>query len=231
MHRLLVGNRHVLPLPKLSPSQLAFLAAEIGRKGFAVRERMGSLTATSRDFKVHIEQAGYCWCSKDPSDLVVPLVPDLLTFPREKVSARSLTEMYFKEFFAEGVSSVKLRPRLEAASNWRWFRASGGCGLTPDERLTAAILVGSADAAGPVVADFPTEGALTLVLGRRTYFQSVMPGPEAGSTLREVGERGPRNCYIPKDGVFTGFMPSTVTKCATEIAEEAGEWCFFEPAA
>ncbi|MDG6982001.1 MAG: hypothetical protein JRM74_00925 [Nitrososphaerota archaeon] len=231
VHRLLVGNRHVLPLPKLNASQLRFLAAEIGKRGFAVSERVGALTATSRDFRVHIEQAGYCWCSKDPVDLVVPLVPDLLAFSRERVSAESLAQMYFAEFLAEGVPSVKLRPRLEAASNWERLRASGDCGLTPDERLTAAMLMGSADVAGPVVADFPTDGSFPLILGRRMYFQSIMSGTEAGSTLREVGGRRPRNCYVPKDGVFTSFTPSLATKCATELAEEAGEWCFFEPAA
>ncbi|MDG6954922.1 MAG: hypothetical protein JRN33_08105 [Nitrososphaerota archaeon] len=229
VHQLLIGGRYVLPLPKLSSPQQRFLAAEIEKKGFAVRQEAGSVTATSRGYTVHLEQAGYCWSSKDPSDLILPLVPDLLAFPKERVHAREFSQMYFSSFFADGVPSVKARPRLETASNWRRLRASGDCGLTPDERLATAKLMASADHVGPLVTDFPTDESPPMIIGRRLYFQSLVSGAEAGAALRAVGETKPRNCYVPRDGIFRNFEPSLAMKCASEVALEAGEWCFFEP--
>jgi hypothetical protein len=229
VHQLLIGNRHVLPLPKLSSPQQRFLVEEMEKRGFAVRQEAGSVTATSRGCAVHLEQAGYCWSSKDPSDLILPLVPDLLAFPKERVPARAFSQMYFSAFFADGVPSVKARPRLEAASNWGRLRASGDCGLTPDERLATAKLMGSADLVGPLVTDFPTDESPPLIFGRRLYFRSLMPGAEAETALRAVGEMKPRNCYVPRDGIFRNFEPSLTMKCASEVALEAGEWCFFDP--
>jgi hypothetical protein len=228
-HHLLVGNRHILPLPKLSSPQLQFLVGEIEKRGFVVRQEAGSVTATSQGPAVHLEQAGYCWSSKDPSDLILPLVPELLSFPKERVTAMEFSQMYFSAFLADGVPSVKARPRLEAASNWAKLRAIGDCGLTPDERLAASSLVGSADLVGPLVTDFPTDESSSMFIGRRMYFQSVVPGPEAGTALREVGEMKRRNCYVPRDGVFRNFGPSLMMECSSEVASEAGEWCFLRP--
>lgn len=228
-HHLLVGSKHILPLPKLSSHQLRFLVKEIEKRGSLVRQGAGSVTATSQGATVHLEQAGYCWSSTDPSDLVLPLVPDLLSFPKERVSARAFSQMYFSSFIVDGVPSVKARPRLEAASNWAKLRAAGDCGLTPDERLAIARLVSSADLVGPLVTDFPIDGSSSMVIGRRMYYQSVVSGPEAGAALREVGETKRRNCYVPQDGVFRNFGPSLAIDCSSEIALEAGEWCFLRP--
>ena len=228
-HHLLIGRRHMLPLPKLNSQQLGFLAAEVEKRGFAVRRKGGSFAATSGGSTVHVEQAGYCWSSKDPSDVLLPLIPGLLAFPRERVPTHVFSQMYFSVFLEDGVPSVKVHPRLEAASNWTRLRAAGGCGLTPDEHLATAALVGAAKLTGPLVTDFPTEEASPMLIGRRLYFRSVMSGPEAADALRGLGERKPRNCYVPRDGIFRDVEPSFARKCASEVAQDAAEWCFFEP--
>jgi hypothetical protein len=205
------------------------MARELEKRGFVVREGVGSLTASSRRLIVHVNRAGYCWSTKDPSDLLVPLIPYLLEFPRQMVPAKSLAQLYFSEFLAGGVQSVRFHPRLETSSNWTRLRASGDCGLTPDEHLAVTTLVSSNDAAGPFVTDFPTDGSLLLVYGRKMYFQSVLSGREVESSLREVGERRPRNCYLPRDGVFTRYAQSMASRFVEVVGNVAAEWCFFKP--
>jgi hypothetical protein len=157
-------------------------------KGYSVRAAR-RVTAKSREGTINISSSGLCWSSFDPADAVLPAIPDALSFPKEPVPLRTLKAMYFETARIGGRTMVRLSTRLEFSFLWDQLRASGRCGLTPDESAVASLFIRKASGDCELLADFPTEGAVPRICGRMRYFDSSIDNELAASTLRVIGER------------------------------------------
>ena len=220
---LKIGGLHFILQPKLNVAQLGFLRREFERKGFSV-EPGERITARRRGESLHLEPCGYCWSSGDPADLILPMVPDLLSFPKEGISQRSLEGMYFRGDASGERGSTRVYPRLESYTRWERLRKDDGCGMAPDESLVCTSLMGRSSEPFPMVTDYLTDGAVPVVWGRRRYFETSLPPEEASRTLRSAVAKGVRNSYLPRDGLLLGrHGPANVW----DLAEELGEWCFY----
>jgi len=186
-----------------------------------------SIVATRPGLVVHVEPFGLCWATSDPSDYLLPLVPEILGCRKERVSPARLLEMYCSAFSGGGHTAVRVNLRVESMVNWDGLRASGGCGLTPDEHLVARLLIGESTGACLMVTDFAAEGSVPFYCGRRLYFRSKLPPSRASDTLRVVGTTGRGNSYVPRDGLLhlAGLVPEDLA--LGSFAESLGEWCSF----
>lgn len=219
-----IGMLHFILLPKLNRAQSNFLVSAFERRGYAVEGR-GRICARRRRERVHVEPAGYCWSATDPADLILPLVQDLISFPKERVSPKELEGMYLLADGSSGRGAVRLSPRLETYSRWARLRREGGCGLSPDEGLVASSLMGSSEGPCSMVTDYYSDGAVPVIWGRRRYFEASLPPEEASRTLRSVGVKGVRNSYLPMGGSPLPRSMEVARGWASDIA--LGDWCFF----
>jgi len=230
VHQLKLKGRHYLLLPKLNGRQMGILKERLASTGFSV-EMKDMLTARSREGTIKISPSGFCSSSLDPSDSVLPVVPDLLRTRAEKVPLRVLEDAYFRTSRSADLLTVRLYPRMECSSLWEAMRASDVCGLAPDEHAVAVFLINRTEGKCALVTDFPVDDAKPRVYGRRRYFNSKLDGAEGAASLRSAGVRGQRNSYLRRDGTM-------VLQCGTdsprrdwlELFGTLGEWCFFTPA-
>jgi hypothetical protein len=215
VHQLVLGGRHYLLLPKLNRKQLDFLRRELG--GVSA---LGGPSHNSSETAIHVDRAGLCWSNRDPADAVLPLIPEILSMPKENATREAILGMYFA---ADGTCG-SIRTRLEASSNWRRLRGAGECGLTPDEHAVAGSVI-RAGGSCTVVTDYASEGSSAEVWGRRRYFRSELPSSEILGSLRTVGERRDRNSYLPQDGLLK--LRRQEGSEALSAVEELGDWCSF----
>jgi hypothetical protein len=229
VHQLKLGGKHYLLLPKLNRLQVGILEKRLAKSGFSV-ERGAVLTARSRQGAIYIAKSGLCWSFLDPSDSVLPAVPDLLASPREKVPLTSLKRAYLGVSKSGRASVAHLFPRLERSSLWTKLRATDGCGLAPDEHAVASFVLERATGRCEILTDFFVDGAMPHIYGRRRYFDSMLEPDEAASALRQVEARHPRNSYLSREGtiVLEGLRPFRELDWRA-LLEELGEWCFFTP--
>ena len=229
VHQLRLRGRYCLLLPKMNGAQIRLFAERFEEKGFSLRKR-SPVVARSREGTIRISQPGISWSSFDPSDLVLPSIPDILTAPKQRVPLDELGAMYFGIQRAEGGMAVRLSPRVVSSALWRELRKVGGCALAPDEHLVCSLLIRKGRGC-ELVTDFPCDGSNSMTLGRKLYFSSALESKEAISTLRAVGTRKPRNSYLRRDGFLkvAGFSPPGKVELY-EAFSEIGDWCSFEPA-
>ncbi|MDG6981711.1 MAG: hypothetical protein JRN51_11455 [Nitrososphaerota archaeon] len=203
-------------MPKLNKEQISLLSRRFDSAGFRV-EAGPILSARTTSRAIHVDPAGLCWGSPDPSDYLLPSIPDILGCEKEKASPEELIGKYFVFSSERGEHSVRVNPRLESLGTWDELRATGGCALSPDEQCMARALLEGA--AGPcrLVTDFLADESNALLMGRRSYYDSRLPAGEACKTLRAVDCLGPRNAYIPRNGVLSLAGPcpkEALTKAA-----------------
>jgi hypothetical protein len=126
--------------------------------------------------------------------------------------------------------TMRVSPRVECCSLWERMRASGGCGLSPDEHAVITFLLDHANGTCGVVTDFPEVGSVVRVIGRRRYYESKVGTETVAATLRVAGSWSSRNSYLRRDGVveFDSFESPSASEWFG-LFEELGEWCHFTP--
>jgi len=224
-----LGGRHYLLLPKLNSIQMRAFARRFETKGYSIN--IGeAITARSGESIVHVLPAGFCWSSSDPSDAVLPAIPDILSFPKEASPLRKIESKFWKMASAKGDAVVRLTRRIEAYSLWDKLRASDQCGLSPDEHAVARFMMGRANRNCSVLTDYPTDVSVPKILGRRRFFDSSLSPGEAIATLRVAGGRDTRNSYLKRDGVMAlGSITPPNRDDVLGLIEDLGEWCYFVP--
>jgi hypothetical protein len=229
VHELAIAGRHYILLPKLNSAQMQVLAKRLTEKGLAVRHS-GAISAKSVKGVIHVDPRGYCWSTFDPNDEVLPAIPALLEIRKERKPLMELAELYFKIAHSRGKTVVRLATRIESSTIWKALRASGDCGLSPDECAVISFLVKQARGKCRLLTDYPTDESVMRVYGRRRYFESSIGIADAGSTLRFVGHRASRNSYVPRDGTLMfDNKVSPPKEDLSHLLEGLGEWCYFQP--
>lgn len=225
-HELEVYGRHYILFPKLNRAQMRLMEKRFVKEGFSVRHGR-FMTAVSEALTIHVEPLGLCWSSQDPSDVLLPMVPDLLGCKKESASPGRIIGMYFHVFPSAGGTVVKLFPRLEALGCWDGLRKSAGCGLAPDEHLVVNSLLSETQGTCPVITDFSVASSTPFCSGGRLYFRSMLPVSLVSDTLRMAETKGRENSYVPRDGLLRleRLAPSSWEKA--DYIEELGEWCSF----
>jgi hypothetical protein len=225
VHNVRIRGRQYVLLPKLNPEQMEVLSDRLAREGFVVRDGT-SIVAESRKRTIHIEPTGLCWSAADPSDYVLPLLPDLLG-RSSRARPEAVLGAYLNMVPVRGGFAIHLSPRLESMGFWDDLRRSGGCGLSPDERLVIQCVLDGADGKCSIVTDFPVEGSEPMVVGRRRYFLSNLAVAEVSRSIRAVGEPGRKSSYLPRDGVLMLSKLILEEESVAKLAEELGEWWSF----
>jgi len=202
-------------------------AGRFEKKGYSV-ERAGSMIARSKKGTIHISPSGLCWSSSDPSDAVLPAVPDILACPKEPTSLRMIESMYYRMSRVNGKTIVRLSTRLES-SHWGELRASGQCGLTPDELAVASFMIRRAKGDCELMTDFPTGESVPRICGRRRFYESSLTLTEALTTLEVVGKHATRNTFLMRDGILRLGVPLPSRDEKLGLIAELGEWCYFTP--
>jgi len=228
VHQLQVGGKHYLLLPKLNSQQVEILARRFSEIG-TVQTNV-ALVVKSREGTIMVSEEGLCWSSFDPSDVVLPAVPALLSCPKEEASVETIKRKYFRASRSKEGTTFHVLPRLESSSLWRKLRALDQCALAPDEHAVVTFLLKRIRGDCEMITDFPVEGSTPLVIGRKRYFDSKINPEMAVSTLRVVEERGQRNSYLRRDG---RIGPSPVSAPGRHdwlgLFSDLGEWCPFNP--
>ena len=228
VHQFQLAGKYYLLLPKLNTLQKKILADRFSEIG-TVRST-ATLAVSSREGTIKVSDEGLCWASYDPSDAVLPVVPALLSCPKEEASMETAKGKYFRETRSKEGTTCHFFPRLESSTRWRELRATGGCALAPDEHAVVSFLVERAKGNCEMITDFLADGSIPLVLGRKRYFDSRLDPDEATSTLRVAGKRGQRNSYIPRDGrIDLGAMSAPSRRDWSDLLAYLGEWCSFAP--
>jgi len=228
VHQLQIGRKHYLLLPKLNSFQIRILAKRFSEVGPV--KRGATLAVNSRDGTIRVSEEGLCWSSFDPSDVVLPAIPPLLSCPKEKIPVKTVQSKYFRASKSREEVTYHILPRLESSSRWRELRASGGCALAPDEHAVFSFLLGKTRGKCEMITDYFVDGSTPLVLGRKRYFESKLDPDEAVSTLGAVGERRQRNSYIPRDGILRLSPVRGISRRDwVDLFAGLGEWCPFMP--
>jgi hypothetical protein len=204
-------------------------AARLSEKGASVT-RSPSLTAKSKGGTVHIEPMGLCWSASDPADLILPAIPSVLECKRERIQLERLKEMYFGLGSSRGETALRFTTRLEGSAPWDALREAGDCGLSPDEHALISAVIEQADTPCTMLTDFPFDGAVVRIHGRRQYYSGLLDSATALATLRRVGSRSERNSYLAKTSTLT--FPRDFSLPDGRLAslfDDLGEWCFFTP--
>jgi len=221
VHHLEIRGKHYLLLPKLNDKQMGILVGRLERNRFSVL-RASSILARSARGTIHVDSSGLCWGYFDPEDILLPVIPDLLSCPKQAIPLEAMKDLYFR---SKG-SSARMVTRVETGTAWKCLRASGDCGLTPDERAVTLEVVGEAGAVR-LVTDYSGADPTYHTFGHRRYFEMAVNSEEAESTLRSAGELRARNSYLKCDGGLgprMGILPHL-----RETFSELGEWCYFTP--
>ncbi len=221
-----VGGRRYLILPTLNSGQMKAIHERLSGKGLVTRRR-GQASAGTRG-PIHVNHSGVCWSASDPSDAIVPVIPDLLSMPKETISVESLASQYFRVGVYGRQTLVRLSTRVESAL-WRALRSRGECGLAPDERALVTFIVGHSSGC-EMLADFPTSSGRPVMVGKKQYYRGHLTPGDVDVTLSDASRRRTRCSYIPKDGVlrFDSFeLPGREE--LLHLFEDFGDWCSYAP--
>ncbi len=229
IHHFLLGGRHYILLPKLNRGQIEILAKRFAKAGYPVEVR-GLITARLREGTIHVSPDGLCWSAFDPSDSVLPAIPDLLAAPKEKVPVQILKARYLRPARTGVSTAMRISTRIESSSSWDKLRASGDCGLAPDEHAVVSLLLNGARAKCTLVTDFPVTGSVPRVCGRKRYYDSRLEIGAALSSFRVVGSRFPRNSYLERDNSLRldGFSAPSSDDWRN-LFHEVEDWCSSVP--
>ncbi len=229
IHHFLLGGRHYILLPKLNQGQIGILTKRFAKAGRSVKVR-GLITARLKEGTLHVSPDGLCWSAFDPSDSVLPAIPDLLAAPKERVPIQTLKAKYLRPASTGSKTPLRITTRIESSSSWDKLRASGDCGLAPDEHAVVSLLLKGSRARCSLVTDFPVTGSIPRICGRKRYYDSRLEIGEALSSLRVVGSRFPRNSYLARDGLFQlGEFRLPSSDDWRSLFHEVEDWCSSVP--
>ena len=227
VHQLQIGSREYLLLPKMTHGQMHLISARLESMGYSV-QLSRSLSASSRAETIHVEPSGYCWGSSSIGDAILPAIPEILAFPKERVTASALRAMYLTGRKSHQRAVVRLTTRLESFSLWSSLRGLGSCGLSPDEHAVTSFLMRRAKGRCGVATDFPAGNSAPRFYGKKRYYHSRLACKQAADTLRVAGPPGTRNSYLPRDGLIElANMDLPSDRDWGELARRFGEWCYF----
>ncbi len=225
-----LSGRHYLLLPKLTQLQVDVLARRLVKEGYSV-QASHVLSAASREGNIRVYPSGLCRSSFDPADTILPIIPEILAFPKQKIPLEEVERMYFTAASARGMTTMRLFLRMESATVWDALRAAGECGLAPDEQAVASFFLRASGMTHRMLSDSPSKGAVLRVFGRKRYYDSVLDSDQAASTLRVAGEGRSRNSYLPRDSKLRfRKVRSPSHEAMSELFTGLGEWCFYSPA-
>jgi hypothetical protein len=223
-----LGGRYYVPLPKLTSLQVEIINQRLKAVGFRT-SAAGILRAAKESLAVTVASEGLCWSNHDLTDILVPVVPSVLTSKKRPVSIRSLADKYFGAKRQDDGVLLRLSPRLETSSLWRFMRAADSCALTPDEHAVFSFLLRHSSLESEILTDYPTEGCRVRRIGRKQYYSSRISGEEAADTLRDLGTRGSRNSYLPRDSLLRLSSLGVRLGELSDVLRGLGEWCYFTP--
>jgi hypothetical protein len=229
IHQFCIGRLHLLLLPKMNNAQMMAISKRLTQSGYSV-EHSDSLLARSGHGKIRIDASGVCRSTADIADLIIPAIPDILSFEKESIPMDELRSLYLAIGRSGKKTRIRISTRMESCLLWEFMRASDSCGLSPDEHAVASFLLEHTSSACGVLTDFPEEGSVIRMLGRRRYFNSKVNPATAAMTLRVAGAKSVRNSYLPRDGMLglASFdKPSALDWVG--LFKELGEWCYFTP--
>ena len=224
-----IESLHFLLLPKMTNAQMRAISGRLAGAGYST-EITSSLTAKSGRDTIHVDPWGVCRSSADVADLVLPAIPGILASEKERIPIGELKSLYFTPEMSGRTSRMRISTRVESSAFWDSMRASDTCGLSPDEQLVALFLLRHSRGNCGMLTDFPNEGSVTRILGRRRYFDSKIDPATAMKTLRVAGTKSPENSYVRRDEMleFAGFERPSETEWLG-LFDQLGEWCFFAP--
>lgn len=214
-----------MPLPKLTPTQMMMLQRRFESLGFTAAGTR-QLRASKARTRISVEQAGVCTSNEDVSDVLAPVLPEILASPREEVPFGVVRDSYFTSQRIGGKLLFRLTPRLESELFWDELRQKGSCALMPDERAVYSAILSSCASLSSLVTDFPVEGSAVRLIGKRQYYDSKLGPAEAGSTLRGIGTKGARNTYLPRNSMLVLDSGLQLKKELAALFRELGDWCF-----
>lgn len=197
--------------------------------GFHVN-RSNVISATSAKGVIHVDPRGFCWSVFDPRDEILPVIPNLLETPKEGKPLHELMSSYFMLAKSKANTLMKVFTRVESSTLWKALRASGECGLTPDEHAVVSFLIKKASGTIRLLTDYPTDESTLRVYGRMRYHESEIRPSDAVSTLRSVGRKAVRNSYLSRNGtlMFESLdLPSNEE--FAQLFNELGDWFYFLP--
>lgn len=213
----------------MTNAQMKVISKRLTKAGYSV-EHSHSLLARSGHDKIRIDASGVCRSTTDITDVIIPAIPDILSFEKEPILMDELRSLYLAIGGPGNEARVRISTRTESCLLWELMRASGTCGLSPDEHAVASFLFKHARGDCDMVTDFPDEKSVIKMLGRRRYFNSKIDPATAAMTLRLAGAKSVRNSYLPRDGMLgleSFDKPSALDWAG--LFKELGEWCYFTP--
>ncbi|MDG7007577.1 MAG: hypothetical protein JRN06_04965 [Nitrososphaerota archaeon] len=229
VHQLRIGRLHYLLLPKMTRAQMNVISRRVSRAGYSV-ELSSSLSARSGQGTIQVDPSGVCRSTVDIADLIVPAVPDILACDRERIPLGELESLYLTTDRSGRKSRVRISTRTESFLLWEIMRASGDCGLSPDEHAVATFLLERASGTCGVLTDFPEDGSVARMVEGRRYFDSKISPAMAAKTLRVAGTKYPKNSYLRRDGILElSDIGSSSAGDWLDLFDELGEWCYFTP--
>jgi hypothetical protein len=228
VHLISVGDRptYYLLLPKMTDRQLCAVSERLSSSGYAVKT--GTLLRGEKGgLRIAVSRGGVCRSNFDPSDLLLPMIPHLLSFSKQAVPACELLAMYASGRRSGNVLTLRLSARVETSKEWSRLRSADICALSPDEHLVFTTLFKRAGGKVSLLTDYPTESSKVTRPGGRQYYISLLPAAEAARSLRMVGKKGQRNAYLPRNGIIRILRPASESLFTPEVLRELGEWCYF----
>jgi hypothetical protein len=210
-------------------TQLEIIQLRLASSGYAI-SRSKVLRAAKGTVVLHVNPAGLCWSNADITDVVAPIIPEMLEAKKDRTPLEAIKGGYFSISTAGRRSVLRFNPRVESSSFWGELRATNVCGLTPDECEVYSYVLSQTSGCCQVVTDYPTEGCRIRRIGRRQYYQSTVETAEAASNLRVVGEQRVRSVYLPKTNLIQlTSMPGLSPRDLEELFLNLGEWCYLVP--
>ena len=227
--QLSLGGIEYLLLPKLIPHQMEILSRRLTKIGLKVTKGP-VLTGKRPGQAIHISPSGLCWSNRDPLDSVAPAIPDLLAVRKEPARASDVVRQYIRAKRAGQRVVLRFLLRVESGSLWAKLRREDACGISPDEHLVIRSVLSANSGRCEMLTDFPAEGGKVKVFGTKQYYISLLPCPEAASTLRSVSSRQERNSYLTESGGVTlGSFRRPAHSEWLSVMKDLGEWCYFDP--
>lgn len=228
-HQIELRDRFYVPMPKMTPGQVALIRGRLSSLGFKTFQA-STLTATKSSTRIDVNPAGFCRSNRDMSDVIAPVVPEILDCAPEPVSRTAIRSAYFASQRSGGDVSVHLSPCLESGPLWEELRATGACALTPDEQVVYSSLLSFSRREFSALTDFPTPSSRVRRIGSRQYYDSVLEPTEVVSTLRGLESNAPRNSYLPRDAIVRLQSSELPPDSSRGLFEGLGEWCFLSHA-
>jgi len=177
---------------------------------------------------VRVNSNGVCWSNEDPTDLIAPIIPRVLTTPKQPVPHLKLSRRYVGLLRRGRGAVFRFSLRMELSRWWRELRAADQSALAPDEYDVAAFFLSHTEGECRLLTDFPSENFQVRRIGKRQYYESRIDAKEAARFLRPVGSKGQRNAYLPSSGVLEvdSFAPPGPTE-TRQLLSGLGDWSGF----